>query len=318
MYSCNNEDGKVTPFHKYHYVSRAMGGVGLVMLEASAVSPQGRISSTDLGIWEDNQINGLKELVDDIHKYESKVGIQISFAGRKSRLPARIVGPSPVPLTDKSRIPKELTTEDIVEIVSDFQKAAKRAEEAGFDVIELHGAHGYLIHQFLSPLSNKRIDYYGGDLTNRSRFLIEVVEAIREVWKKPLFVRISANEYDDNGNSKEDYVKVAEMLKRIGVDLVDCSSGGPVPKPVKIFPGYQTYMSEHVRTKAGIPTAAVGLITTGRMAEMILENEAADLVFVGRELLRNPYWAQQAARELTQEIQAPHQYERAWRKKVQL
>ena len=318
MYSCTAEDGKVTPFHELHYVSRSMGGVGLVMLEASAVSKEGRISNTDLGIWDDSQVSGLKKLVDNIHHYGSKAGIQISFAGRKSRLPSTIYSASPIPMTEDSRTPVELSIEEIAEIVQSFKEAAVRAKNAGFDVIELHGAHGYLIHQFLSPISNKRKDHYGGNLDNRFRFLKEVVESIREVWERPLFVRLSANEYDENGNSIDSYVDISKKLKELGVDLVDCSSGGPVPKKVNIYPGYQTYLSEYIRRHADIPTAAVGLISTGRVAEMVLTNEAADLIFVGRELLRNPYWAKQAAYELSEDIKPPHQYERAWRSKVQL
>lgn len=315
MYSAQ-DDGKVTPFHELHYASRAMGGVGLIIMEATAISKEGRISEQDLGIWDHSHVEGLRKLANQVHAYGGKLGMQLSHAGRKSRIKSELVGPSAIPMTEDRRVPRELTIPEIEKIVKDFKQAAVHANDAELDVLELHGAHGYLIHQFLSPVSNTRTDMYGGDLEGRSLFLRKIVEVIREVWTKPLFVRIAASEYDDKGNSTEDYIALIQDLKGLGVDLIDCSSGGAIPRPVKIYPGYQTYLSEKIRTNGEVSTGAVGLITAARTAEMILQNEAADLIFIGRELLRNPYWAQQAALELGESIDAPKQYERAWKTSV--
>ncbi|WP_338043954.1 NADPH dehydrogenase NamA [Paenibacillus lutrae] len=311
MYSCEKQDGIVTDWHRTHYTSRAVGGVGLIILEASAVTPQGRISAQDLGIWSDEQIDGLRDLVRLIHQQGVKAGIQIAHAGRKAEVEGPIAAPSAIPFPG-SRTPEEMTREQIADTVRAFADAAVRARDAGFDVIEIHGAHGYLINEFLSPLSNHRQDDYGGDKQKRYRFLQDIIHAVRKVWEGPLFVRISADEYDPEGNHVQDYAFYASLMKEQGVDLIDCSSGGLVPAPIEVFPGYQVPLADSIKNTALIATGAVGLITSGKQAEDILERGQADLIFIGRELLRDPYWPRTAARELGIEPAAPKQYGRAW------
>lgn len=290
-----------------------MGQVGLIILEATAVTPEGRISELDLGIWEDDHIIKLAELVQQIKSYGAKTGIQLAHAGRKSNVSGDIFAPSSIPFDQNSRTPKELTKEQIKETVEKFQLGAKRAKDAGFDIIEIHAAHGYLINEFLSPLSNKRNDEYGGSLENRYRFLKEVIQAVRKVWEGPLFVRVSASDYVEGGSTINDYVQIAKWLKEDGVDLIDVSSGGLVPANIDVYPGYQVPFSEKIRQEANIKTGAVGLITSPLQAEEILKNNRADLIFVARELLRNPYWPYHAANELNAKIESPTQYERGWR-----
>jgi NADPH2 dehydrogenase len=312
MYSCMAQDGKVTNWHKTHYVSRAVGGVGLVILEATAVTPQGRISAEDLGIWSDEHIGGLKELVSLIHEQGAKAGIQLAHAGRKATVDGPIIAPSPLPFSDKMKTPQEMTPDQIAATIDAFVQAAGRAKEAGFDCIELHAAHGYLINEFLSPLTNKRDDEYGGDAERRYRFLREIINGVKKVWQGPLFVRISANDYHPEGNTVETYISYASLMKEQGVDLIDCSSGGVVPVPVETYPGYQVPYAAAIRSSAGIATGAVGLITSGIQAEDILRSGRADLILLARALLRDPYWPRTAAKELGYSIQAPRQYERAW------
>lgn len=312
MYSCFKEDGQVTNWHKTHYTSRAVGQVGLIILEATAVTPQGRISPQDLGIWEDAHVAGLKELVDLIHEQGSRAGIQIAHAGRKAVVDGPIIAPSAIPFNEKSKTPQEMTTAQIKETIEAFVAGVKRAKEAGFDVIELHAAHGYLINEFLSPLSNQRTDEYGGDIDKRYRFLEEIIEQVKTVWTGPLFVRISANDYHPEGNTIDTYVYYSKKMKAQGVDLIDCSSGAVVPAAINVFPGYQVPYAERIRHEADIPTGAVGLITQGIQAEEILQNERADLVFLARELLRDPYWPRTAAKELGTELTPPKQYDRGW------
>jgi NADPH2 dehydrogenase len=312
MYSCPEEDGKVTNFHKTHYTSRAAGQAGLIILEASAVTEQGRISANDLGIWSDAHIEGLRELAALVHQQGSKIGIQIAHAGRKAMVHGEIVAPSAIAFNEQSRTPSELTVEQIGENVRAFQAAARRAAEAGFDVIEIHGAHGYLINEFLSPLANHREDAYGGDRDKRFRFLEETIVAVRAVWDGPLLVRVSANEYHPEGNGISDYVYYAKRMKQLGVDLVDCSSGAVVPASIELYPGYQVPYAEQIRKEAGIATGAVGLITEAEHADRIIQQEQADLIFLGRELLRNPYWPSLAAKQLQAAIELPQQYKRAW------
>ncbi len=313
MYSCTNQDGKVMDWHRIHYPTRAVGQVGLIIVEATAVSPEGRISDYDLGIWSDDHIDGLRELVHLVKEQDSHIGIQIAHAGRKAEIDEDILAPSAIPFQDSMRTPKEATIEDIERTVSAFGQAARRAKEAGFDVIEIHAAHGYLINEFLSPLTNKRTDEYGGSEENRYRFLHEVIEAVKKEWDGPLFIRISATDYHEEGNTPNTYVQYAKKMKAQGVDLIDCSSGAVVPRRINVFPGYQVPFADQVRNEANIATGAVGLITTGGQAEEIMQNERADLIFLGRELLRNPYWTLSAARELNYNIKAPVQYERGWR-----
>ncbi|MFD2615071.1 NADPH dehydrogenase NamA [Paenibacillus gansuensis] len=312
MYSCTDKDGKVMNWHKVHYTSRAVGQVGLLILEATAVTPQGRISEQDLGIWSDEHIAGLRELVGLVHEHDAKIGIQIAHAGRKSTVEGPIVAPSAIPFDDKYKTPEALTTAEIRKTVAAFAEGARRAAEAGFDCIELHGAHGYLINEFLSPLTNTREDEYGGSRENRYRFLEEIIDSVKKVWNGPLFVRISANEYHPKGNDMADFIYYAKRMKEQGVDLIDCSSGGVVHAGIRAYPGYQVPLADEIRREAGIATGAVGMITSGLHAEEILSNGRADLVFLARELLRNPYWPRTAAKELGVEIEAPRQYTRGW------
>jgi len=313
MYSCDTKDGTVRTWHKIHYPARAIGQVGLIIVEATGVTPQGRISEHDLGIWDDDHIHGLHELVGLVKEHGAAIGIQLAHAGRKSEVPGEIIAPSAIPFNESSPTPKEMTKADIEETVQAFQDGARRAKKAGFDVIEIHAAHGYLINEFLSPLSNRRQDEYGGSPENRYRFLGEVIDAVREVWDGPLFVRISASDYHPDGLTVKDYVPYVKRMKEQGVDLVDVSSGAVVPARIDVYPSYQVPFAEFIRREAGIPTGAVGLITSGWQAEEVLHNGRADLVFLGRELLRNPYWPYAAAKELGVKIEAPVQYERGWR-----
>lgn len=312
MYSSHQQDGKVEEWHKIHYATRAIGQVGLIIVEATAVHPQGRISAEDLGIWDDEQIAGLSEVVRLMQEHGAKTGIQLAHAGRKATVEGEIFAPSPIPFSDRYPTPKEMSIEQIQAFISDFKKAAIRAQKAGFDVIEIHAAHGYLINSFLSPLTNKRTDVYGGSAENRYKILSEVIDAVRSVWEGPLFVRISAHDYAENGMTAEQYVEMVKWMKAQTVDLIDVSSGGVVLADIDVFPGYQVPFAEIIKKEANIETGTVGLITTGQQAEEILKNNRADLVFLGRELLRNPYFAYTAAKELNAEIVAPKQYTRGW------
>lgn len=312
MYSCEQEDGKVGNWHLTHYTSRAVGQVGLIIVEATAVTPQGRISPNDLGIWSDDHIEGLSKITALVKEHGTAAGIQIAHAGRKAVLEGEIVAPSGIPFNDSMKTPKEMTIEDIQETIATFKNAAERAKKAGFDLIEIHGAHGYLINEFLSPLSNKRTDEYGGSQENRYRFLREIIGAVKTVWNGPLFVRVSANDYHEEGLTAEDYVGMGRWMKEQGVDLIDVSSGAVVPARIHTYPGYQVRFSEQIKHEADMPTGAVGLITAGRHAEEILQNDRADLIILARELLRDPYWPRTAAKELGVKIEGPKQYERGW------
>jgi NADPH2 dehydrogenase len=312
MYSSHNENGHVENWHRTHYTARAVGQVGLIIVEATAVTPQGRISPQDLGIWSDDHVEGLAEIVGLMKEHGTKTGIQLAHAGRKAVLEGEILAPSAIAFNEKMKTPKEMSKADIQETVDAFKKGAERAARAGFDVIEIHGAHGYLVNEFLSPLTNKRNDEYGGSAENRYRFLREVIEAIKTVWDGPLFVRVSANDYHEAGLTTDDYVTYSQWMKAQGVDLIDVSSGAVVPARINVYPGYQVKFSETIKNGVEIPTGAVGLITTGIQAEEILQNERADLVFLARELLRDPYWPRTAAKELGVSIEGPKQYERGW------
>lgn len=313
MYSSHNEDGMVQEWHRTHYATRAVGQVGLIIVEATAVQPQGRISAQDLGIWSDEHIDGLAEIVQLTQQHGAKTGIQLAHAGRKATVDGDIQAPSAIAFNDKYKTPIEMTVEDIKETIQAFKAGAMRAKKAGFDVIELHGAHGYLINEFLSPLSNKRTDVYGGSSENRYRILREIIDEVRSIWEGPLFVRISAHDYTEGGMTAEAYVEMAKWMKEQGVDLIDVSSGAVVPAKIDAYPGYQVKFAETIKEGANIATGAVGLITTGIQAEEILKNNRADMVLLARELLRDPYWPYTAARELGVEIPAPKQYERGWR-----
>jgi NADPH2 dehydrogenase len=312
MYSCPEQDGKANTWHFTHYTSRAVGGVGLIIVEASAVTPQGRISPEDLGIWSDEHVEGLQHLVRLSHEQDAKIGIQLAHAGRKAMVDGPIIAPSAIPFNEKMKTPEEMTVEEIRETVEAFRQGARRALEAGFDVIEIHGAHGYLINEFLSPLTNHRTDAYGGSIEKRYQFLHEVIEAVKKEWNGPLFVRISANDYHPEGNTCDNYAEYSQWMKEQGVDLIDCSSGAVVPAQIPVYPGYQVRYAEQIRKEAGIATGAVGMITHGVHAEEILQNERADFIILARELLRDPYWPRTAAQELDIEIAPPKQYERGW------
>ncbi|TGB04388.1 NADPH dehydrogenase NamA [Halobacillus salinus] len=312
MYSSYDQDGMVQPFHLAHYESRAAGQVGLVMTEATSVLPEGRISHEDLGIWDDSHIEGLKNITEGIHRHGAKAAIQLAHAGRKANLKDEIFAPSPIAFNDAFKVPTELSEIDIKRTIDAFKEGAVRAKQAGFDIIELHGAHGYLINQFLSPLTNERNDPYGGSKENRYRFLKETIKAVQDVWDGPLFVRISGEEYNENGNTMDDLIYFSKEMKEQGVDLIDVSSGGVVPATIEPYPGYQVTYAEQVKKGAHVDTGAVGLITSGNQAEEILQNERADLIFLARALLRNPYWPKQAADEVGYELEGPRQYTRAW------
>jgi 2,4-dienoyl-CoA reductase-like NADH-dependent reductase (Old Yellow Enzyme family) len=314
------EDGLATDWHLAHYAARAVGGVGLIIQEVTAVEPRGRISVHDLGLWDDRQMEPLARIVRFCHEQGAAIAPQLGHAGRKAFSPEQGVGPQ-VPVApsaiaaDEGWVtPQELSVEEIDGIVAAFQAAARRVDRVGYDAVEIHAAHGYLLHQFLSPLSNRRSDAYGGPLKNRARALLRVVDAVREVWpeEKPLLVRLSATDWAAGGLTVDDTVEIATWLKTRGVDLVDCSSGGILPtEPPKIGPGYQVPFAAEVRRRAEVATIAVGLITTPQQAEEIVLNERADLVALGRELLRNPYWPLYAAHALHEAITWPWQYERA-------
>ena len=321
-------DGYANDWHLVHLGSRATGGAGLIMAEATAVLPEGRITQGDLGIWDDSFIPALKRIAEFIHSRGAVSGIQLAHAGRKASCAVpweggkqlnitkggwQTVAPSAIPFNSDDRIPAALDEDGIQKIIHGFAKAAKRALQAGFKVTEIHSAHGYLLFEFLSPLSNHRTDQYGGSFENRTRLLLQVVDAVKSAWpaENPLFVRISSTEWVERGWIPDDSVKLALLLKAKGVDLIDCSSGGNAPyATIPASPGFQVQFSEAIR-KTGILTGAVGLITSAQQAEAILMEDRADLIFFGREMLRNPYFPLQAARELGADITWPAQYLRS-------
>ena len=324
------KDGYSNDWHVVHYGTRAAGGAGLIIVEATAVWPEGRITPGDLGLWSDDHIPGLRRITDFIHNQESVAGIQLAHAGRKASCAVpweggkqldlknggwETVAPSALPFSPGERAPGMADNICIERITDGFRNAATRALKAGFRVAEIHSAHGYLLQEFLSPISNKRTDEYGGSFENRIRLLVEVVRAVRSVWpdEYPLFVRISSTEWTEGGWTPEDSVRLAPLLKQVGADLIDCSSGGNVhDAKIPAGPGYQVPFADAVR-KAGILTGAVGMITGTEQAEEILASGKADLVLMGRELLRNPYYPLKTARETGDEINWPSQYLRARR-----
>jgi 2,4-dienoyl-CoA reductase-like NADH-dependent reductase (Old Yellow Enzyme family) len=324
------EDGFANDWHLVHLGSKAVGGAALLITEATAVSPEGRISFADLGIYKDGHISKLKQITDFIHTQGAIAGVQLAHAGRKSshdkpwnggkQIPSdqpngwKAFAPSPIPFKADEEAPLELDKAGIEKIKADFKAATARSVAAGFKVIELHGAHGYLLHQFLSPISNKRTDEYGGSFENRIRLLLEVVASIQEVWpaQNPLFVRISATEWTEGGWTIDDSVALANILKDKGVDLIDCSSGGNVVNAkIALKPGYQVEFAAKVKKESGILTGAVGLITTSSQATEIIQEGEADLIFLAREMLRDPHFPLRAAHELGHEVKWPVQYERA-------
>ncbi len=330
MYS--SEDGFANDWHLVHLGARAVGGAGLVIAEASAVSPEGRISPTDLGIWKDEHIEALRRCTDFIHEHGAVAGIQIAHAGRKASTTQPwnghryldeaeggwrpIVAPSAIPFSDSAPTPDALDTAGIERIIDAFGQAARRAREAGFRFVEIHAAHGYLLHEFLSPLSNQRTDFYGGSFDNRTRLVREVVDAVRQEWpdELPLSVRVSATDWVDGGWDADQTVQLAATLEERGVDIVDCSSGGMVPNAqIPVGPGYQVQFAERVRREANIPSATVGMITEPTQADAIVRQGRADLILMAREFLRHPHWPLDAARELGVDVEWPKQYARGKR-----
>ncbi|MFL5576954.1 MAG: NADH:flavin oxidoreductase/NADH oxidase [Gemmatimonadaceae bacterium] len=321
--------GFANDWHFVHLGSRAVGGAGLVISEATAVTPEGRISPQDLGVWSDAHVEGLARLTRFLVEHGAAAGIQLAHAGRKASTAPPWVGgryvppeeggwlpvaPSPIPFRDGDPVPAALDAAGIRRVVAAFSDAARRALAAGFQVVEVHAAHGYLLHQFLSPLSNRRTDEYGGSFEGRVRLTFEVVEAVRAVWpaELPLFVRISATDWVEGGWDLGQSVMLARLLRERGADLVDCSSGGAVPGVrIAAVPGYQTGFAERIRREAGIATGAVGLITAPEQADESIRSGRADVVLLARQLLRDPYWPLHAAQRLGVALAWPKQYQRA-------
>jgi 2,4-dienoyl-CoA reductase-like NADH-dependent reductase (Old Yellow Enzyme family) len=323
------EDGFANDWHLVHLGSRAVGGAGLVVAEASAVLPEGRISNRDLGIWKDGHIPMLSRIVAFLHAQGARAGIQLAHAGRKGSVTAPFTGerlltpeegawtpvaPSPIAFSPKLAVPQAIDQAGIDAVIDAFAQGARRALAAGFDLVEIHAAHGYLLHEFLSPLANQRTDSYGGSFENRARLLLQVAEAVRGAWPShlPLSVRISATDWADGGWTIDDSVELARLLRGRGIDLIDVSSGGMVPyAQIPLAPGYQVPFAARIRAEAGISTGAVGLITDPMQANDIIGQGKADLVFLAREMLRDPYWAVHAAAALSETASWPQQYLRA-------
>ncbi|AEF93862.1 NADPH dehydrogenase [Desulfotomaculum nigrificans CO-1-SRB] len=312
MYRADKE-ALANDWHFIHYATRAIGQVGLIIMEATGVEDRGRITSRDLGLWHDGQVAGIKRIVDAVHANGSKIAIQLNHAGRKSEVEyLDPVGPSAIAYSDKYRTPRELSRDEIKEIVGLFAAAARRAVTAGFDAIEIHGAHGYLISEFLSPLTNKRQDEYGGSPENRVRFLGEVLKAVKGVLPNdmPLIVRVSAHDIEPGGNTPEDMAQMLNLVKDIGIDLVNVSSGGVTPVAPKSYPSYQIPYAITIKEKTGLPVIGGGLVNDPLQAEQIVKS-GVDLVYIGRELLRNPYWPLHAAFILREDITWPEPYLRS-------
>lgn len=330
MYS--SEDGFANDWHLVHLGSRAVGGAGIVFTEATAVSPEGRISYADLGIWKDDHIEKLRQVTDFIKEHGAVAGIQLAHAGRKASKSKpwegnkvlspseggwdNLVAPSPIPFDESDPNPNELDEKGIQKVIDDFKNAAKRSLDSGFQTAEVHAAHGYLVHEFLSPLSNKRTDNYGGSFENRIRLLLEVVQSVKQVWPDnlPLFVRISATDWveDEPSWDLEQSIELAKALKKLDVDVIDVSSGGNVSyQKVPVGAGFQTNLAQHIRREADIKTTALGMITTASQADHAIRTGQADMVALARQFLRDPYFPLHAARELNQDIEWPKQYARA-------
>jgi 2,4-dienoyl-CoA reductase-like NADH-dependent reductase (Old Yellow Enzyme family) len=330
MCEYSSQDGFANEWHLVHLGSRAVGGAALVLTEAAAVEARGRISPADLGLWKDQHIDKLAQITAFIKRQGAIPGMQIAHAGRKAScrvpweggaaIPAaeggwQTVAPSAVPFRNTEPVPKELSVAEIHEIVDTFGVAARRALAAGFEVIEIHAAHGYLLHEFYSPLSNQRTDEYGGSFENRIRLTVEVAKTVRAILSdnNPLFVRISSTDWKENGWTLDDSVKLAEHLRSVGVDLIDCSSAGVVPNAkIAVGPAYQAPFAERIRKETNIPTGAVGLITDPDQADRIIRSGQADLVLLARQMLRDPYWPLHAAQVLKVPLEPPVQYQRAF------
>ncbi|SFE83296.1 NADH:flavin oxidoreductase/NADH oxidase [Alteribacillus iranensis] len=311
QYSVTAEDGKPNEWHFQHYVSRAVGGAGLIMIEMTDVEPDGRITNRDLGIWSDEHIEAYANIVKEVHRYGAKIGIQIAHAGRKAEDAETPVAPSAIAFNENFKQPRALETEEVKEMVEKYRLAARRAVQAGFDVIELHGAHGYLIHQFISPYTNKREDEYGKD---RTKFGVDIIRAVKEEIPEdmPLFMRISAREYVEEGYGLETSISFSKAFKEAGVDLFDVSSGGEGPiggggKP-GTHAGYQVPLAREIKKAVEVPVGAVGRLEDPVLANSVIGNGEADLAIIGRGMLRNPYWSLEAAKALKMEAEPPVQY----------
>lgn len=331
MCEYSSEDGFANDWHLVHLGSRAVGGASLVIAEATAVSPEGRITPDDLGIWKDEHIPMLQRITTFIETQNAVAGIQLAHAGRKASHSSPwkgnhalkpeeggwpTIGPSAIPFSEATPAPIALDRNGIEKVIADFKAAAIRSLKAGFKVIEIHAAHGYLVHEFLSPLSNQRTDEYGGSFDNRIRLLLQLTEAIKEVWPEeyPLFIRISATDWTEGGWTIEDSVALARILKGKGIDLIDCSTGGNIPHAkIPAGPLYQVEFAARIKKEAGILTGAVGIITKPLEANAIIENGQADIVLLARQFLRDPYFPLHAAKVLNVDIPWPVQYERAKR-----
>ncbi|MFJ7829255.1 NADH:flavin oxidoreductase/NADH oxidase [Peribacillus sp. NPDC097264] len=316
QYSVMAEDGVPTSWHQHHYVSRAIGGTGLIIVEMTDVEPDGRISNRDLGLWSDDQVGAFTKIVDEVHQYGAKIGIQIAHAGRKAEDAETPVAPSAIAFDETYKTPRALETEEVKGMVEKFRLSVRRAVQAGFDVIELHGAHGYLIHQFTSPLTNKREDEYGKDLT---KFGVEVIKAAKSEMPAdmPLIMRISAKEYVDGGYGIEESIEFSKVFKEAGVDMFHVSSGGEGPIGADGRPGthanYQTPLAREIKKALDVPVIAVGRLEDPILANSIIGNEEADLVAVGRGMLRHPYWTLEASKTLNKQIELPKQYQLAFK-----
>ena len=326
MCQYSSHDSFANDWHVVHLGSRAQGGAGLVIVEATAVVPEGRISPADLGIWDDAHIAGFRRIAEFVHAQGARIGMQLAHAGRKASMVPHTFGGGPLPPSEGGwemvapsalafapgyDAPRALDPDGIASLVAAFKSAARRAFEAGFDLVEIHAAHGYLLHEFLSPLSNHRTDNYGGSFENRIRLLLEIAGAVRQVWPErlPLFVRISATDWVEGGWNVDESVELARRLRDHGVDLVDCSSGGlTADAQIPVTPGYQVPFAARIRREAGIPTAAVGLITEPAQANAIVEDGQADLVLLARAMLRDPFWPVHAAAALGEAVSWPRPY----------
>ncbi len=333
MCQYSSEDGMPTDWHLVHLGSRAIGGAGMVMMEATGVSPEGRISPWDMGIWSDAHARAMQPITRFIREHGSAPAIQLAHAGRKASTDRPWLGggpvppsqggwqpvaPSPIPFDEKSPVPREMTRADIDQVVADFTAAARRSLDAGFEAVEIHMAHGYLLHEFLSPLSNHRKDDYGGTLSNRMRLPLRVAQAVREAWpaRWPVFARLSCTDWVDGGWDLPQSIELSRQLKDAGIDLIDCSSGALVPHArIPLAPGYQVPFAEAIRKEAGIATGAVGMITKPAQAEVIVATGQADCVLIARAMLHDPYWALHAAEELDADAEWPVQYLRGKRPK---
>jgi 2,4-dienoyl-CoA reductase-like NADH-dependent reductase (Old Yellow Enzyme family) len=330
MCQYSSDDGFASDWHLVHLGQRAVGGAAVVFTEATAVTPEGRISPQDLGIWKDDHVEYMSRIARFLNSHGAVSGVQLAHAGRKASTAAPwkggqylseseggwrpIYAPSALPFSEKAVEPQRLDKAGLARICKAFGEAAQRVLAAGFQVIELHGAHGYLINEFLSPLSNNRSDEYGGSFENRTRFLREITAEVRRVWPErlPIFLRISATDWTENGWTVEDSVALARMMKPLGVDLFDCSSGGNVPGVrIPVGPGYQIPFSNQVRREASVLTGSVGMITSAAQADQIIRNGEADIVLLAREFLRDPYWPLHAAKVLGVDVPWPNQYLRA-------